>query len=115
MVKSNIVISLIFALALPAAAGPYKDATDKAEKDYHDCIINRHQNNKTTDGCNNLHKEYLQAFDAYRNSDEYTAPALKSASQKWQTLESLQYRIERLERRMQDLERDLDSLRSESK
>ena len=106
-------IFLTITLAVSAAAGPHKDAAENAEKAYHDCIINKHQK-RATDNCKKLHNEYLKAFDAYRNSDEYAAPTLKSQPESQQTLDSLLHRIERLERRVQDLERDLDSLRSQN-
>ena len=106
-------IFLILALAVSAAAGPHKDAAESAEKAYHDCIINKHQK-IATDDCRKLHDQYLKAFDAYRNSDEYAAPTLKSQPKSQQTLDGLLYRIERLERRVQDIERDLDSLRSQN-
>ena len=111
MCRFFVAISLIIGLSVPVLSGPYKDAIENAEKAYHDCIINKHQN-KPTDDCNQLHDKYLEAFDAYRNSDEYASTTLKSEPDKQQTLDSLLYRIERLERRVQDLESDLDSLRS---
>ena len=111
MCKSILAIYLIFGLVLPAAAGPHKEAAEMAEKAYHDCIINKHQNISTAD-CNKLRDEYMRAFDTYRNSDEYTGDDLETKPSKQQTLEGLQYRIERLERRVEDLERDFDKLRS---
>ena len=110
MWKLIMAISLIIGLALPVVAGPLKDAAEIAEKAYHDCIINKHQNKSTAD-CKKLHDKYLKAVDAYRISDEYTGADLEPAPSKQQTIESLQYRIERLERRVEDLERDLDKLR----
>jgi hypothetical protein len=111
MLKSIISISLIIGLALPATAGPLKDAAETAEKAYHDCIINKHQNRSTAD-CNKLHDEYLEAVDAYRISDENKGGDLEPTPRKQQTIESLLYRIERLERRVDNLESDLDKIRS---
>lgn len=111
MSKSTIALCLIIGLTLPAAAGSLEDAAETAEKAYHDCIINKHQNRTTAD-CKKLHDQYLEAVDAYRISEEYTGGDLEPAPSKQQTIKSLQYRIERLERRVEDLERDLDKLRS---
>ena len=114
MWKSIIAIGLITGLALPAAAGPYRDAVEMAEKAYHDCIVKKHQN-RSTANCKKLHDEYLKAVDAYRNSEEYTGDDLEPTTGGQQTLEALQYRVERLERRMGDLERELDELRGGNK
>lgn len=98
-------------MASPLAAWLYKNAAETAEKEYHDCIIKRHQNKSTAD-CTKLPDEYKMAFVEYRNSDEHGGSDMGQAPTKQQTIEGLQYRVERLERQVEDLERDLDSLRS---
>ena len=96
---------LIVGLAMPAAAGPYKDASEKAEKAYLDCIEKQKQKKSKID-CGQQRDEYLKAYEDYRNSNEFMGSPPKQASATQPTLESLQNRIEELELRLKKLEND---------